>query len=512
MSIKRRMSRSLISAIQICLALLLFAGCAQEAPVQGQASDPTPTPQYETALEQYEQTADPKKKSTPENDLDIGLKNLKVDTTQGDLTEDERTVLEYFAQDYFFINSYDFLMRYPEVFQGMQVKLWCVVEKILKTDNEGYELLVNMAEGYDSLRPSFDRWEGLYYDDNESGPGYVNKSGRRIVIKGRHEDARFMVNDILVIEGRYLSLDQFDVDGTTVIAPFINVHKAFLNNYQDVDEPLSTDDYYGIKFEPYRMTLADIKQVGKVVFGSNIEFSAPVEDIDYYLDIDGYIPDPNSFYVCTLDNQTNAKFTKYYFYKTGSMIEDASIGMEEQRSRYRYLEFAPDFSHFYLFSTDGNLDTLTVEYYNTQLNKLWSREFDTAAAHYDYTAQNVYLSTGNHFYVINVETGEDTFPPTFIGKKLEVRKLENGILTIGEDKTDAVIMTDLQGNILWTTSLPGDVWMIDGIQLNDDQIVVYATLNFGDWDLESHFIVLDANTGDIIKDAKVDYSYFIDVG
>ena len=74
--------------------------------------------------------------------------------------------------------------------------------------------------------------------------------------------------------------------------------------------------------------------------------------------------------------------------------------------------------------------------------------------------------------------------------------MNDGILSIGKAKADAVIKTDLDGNLLWKTSLPQDITQIDGIQFVDDHIILQLELLDG-----LHFVVIDSVTGTLMQDA-----------
>lgn len=74
--------------------------------------------------------------------------------------------------------------------------------------------------------------------------------------------------------------------------------------------------------------------------------------------------------------------------------------------------------------------------------------------------------------------------------------MNDGILSIGKAKADAVIKTDLDGNLLWKTSLPQDITQIDGIQFVDDHIILQLELFDG-----LHFVVIDSVTGNLMQDA-----------
>lgn len=74
--------------------------------------------------------------------------------------------------------------------------------------------------------------------------------------------------------------------------------------------------------------------------------------------------------------------------------------------------------------------------------------------------------------------------------------MNDGVLSVGKAKADAVIKTDLDGNLLWKTSLPQDITQIDGIQFVDDHIILQLELFDG-----LHFVVIDSVTGTLMQDA-----------
>ena len=56
--------------------------------------------------------------------------------------------------------------------------------------------------------------------------------------------------------------------------------------------------------------------------------------------------------------------------------------------------------------------------------------------------------------------------------------------------------TDLEGNILWTASVVGDINAVDGVQFVDGRIILQLELFDG-----VHFIVVNSDSGEVIQDA-----------
>ena len=80
--------------------------------------------------------------SSPSNDLDLGLKSVKIDNVEEELTEKQKIVLQYFDNDYMDASNYEFLMRYPQIYEGSQIKFHGQVVKIINSDNTAYKLVV----------------------------------------------------------------------------------------------------------------------------------------------------------------------------------------------------------------------------------------------------------------------------------------------------------------------------------------------------------------------------------
>ena len=216
----------------------------------------------------------------------------------------------------------------------------------------------------------------------------------------------------------------------------------------------------------------------------------PLDEADYQSG--GFYDKP--FYIAEPENQSNAKFTSYRLYTKRGMIEDTKTGTDNwlignDPNIERYLEFSADFEHYFLFTLDHKIEKLTLEYYDQNFSKIWKREFEnTVSAYYDYTKNNIYLSADNSLYIIDLATGEDTFQHTFIGEKQEIRKMADGVLCIGFTKSDAIMKTDLEGNILWAASVTENVNAVDGIQFVDNRIILQLELFDG-----VHFIVVDSD-------------------
>lgn len=481
-------------AILLAFAVLFVCGCSNSSNSDADSTKPTSNlSKPDSNIDNYPQeTASDEKKelfanSTPENDTDVGLKNIKIDNAERQLSDQQKAVLSYFDDDYLIPPSYEFLRRYPNVFNGAQIRIWGTVKKVISMDAEKYEMIL---------------WFGV----GQAEYGYVDETseynGHYLYLTGKTGSAWFMEGDTLLVYGRYIGVKTTDIDGTSYTIPQINVYREYFDT-----STAPNDIYRYIE----KCSADDIKIIAESIFGSNIEVRVPIPGTDVQQDIYGLWCETSGgkspYYTVELENQSNAKFTKYFFDASADMaggstrIQDAKDALNPSGIE-RYIEFAADFEHFFLFTYDTNLENLTLEYYDSTLNKIWKREFpETTNAQYDYTKNNIYLVANNELYTINIETGEDTFSPSYVGEKTAIRKLSDGILLISKNKSDGVMKISLDGDIIWKTNLAEDTHSVDGIQLIGETIVLDQYYWNAAEDYGTHYVVFDNATGKVIVDA-----------
>lgn len=459
--------------------LLIISGCgnsSEEIPVDNSvvtnASGEDVRVATKEEIEAYQ-------KSTAENDTDIGLRSTKIDLAAGELTDDQKLVLEYFKSDYMFVNSIEALQRYPQIFDNALIEFYAKVEKILDSNSDTYTALVCM------LQNSNEAYES-YYNMNS-----YDVETRYMVIRGQQSNKRVMTNDIIKVSGRYKGTDSYTIDGSSFVVPTISEHYIYILNDSSTESGWNDFGFYPSRFEANEM-----KAVAKSIFGDNITVTRP--DLNIEEDYQFMMDNTENVYVCILDDQSSSKFSRYYFVENMGELYDAKSG--------RYIEFSADFQHFFLFTYDYTMETLTLEYYDHDLNKIWKREFEeTISAQYDFTKNNVYLQANNELYVMNIETGEDTYLPTYVGSKIEIRKMRDGVLLIGTQKSDAIIKTDLEGKMMWKLNLQTDVYMVDAVQIIDNRLLITY---LEEWGGNTHYVVIDNATGELIQDAVLGLERF----
>ena len=143
-----------ITALILCLIMLVstLAGCGSEKTgviSNGSKSAESSNGELEKELTPEEKAAQKAfENSTAENDTDVGLKNIKIDTAERNLTDGQKAVLEFFDDDYLTVPSYEFLRRYPNVFDGAQVELWGTVKKVVSMDADTYNVVRWLGIGH----------------------------------------------------------------------------------------------------------------------------------------------------------------------------------------------------------------------------------------------------------------------------------------------------------------------------------------------------------------------------
>lgn len=168
---------------------------------------------------------------------------------------------------------------------------------------------------------------------------------------------------------------------------------------------------------------------------------------------------------------------------------------------------------------------MCLDYYDSDLKKLWSREFEnTTSFPMDYTSDEIALVADNDFYLIDTKNGKDKIEPTFVGEKLRVIMDEKGVLFFGKTKKDLVMNVDYKGQIKWTVDAKHKILYndeydqnIEGLQIvNGNYVLVYT----GDDDSEKAtdeysfgvgtcYLVID-KSGNVVLDEnnKPDYDNY----
>lgn len=439
----------------LCCSLLLTA-CNNEKSANNQVenSEISSSSSNEnselSSLENSEYTTDVGSSEKHEStDNSIGVNSMQINAEN--LTEEQKMLIGYTDDNYFLLNQYELLQRYPDAFNDAQVVFTGQVTKIIKADDKSYEILVTLNEYHDDT----------FFSQNE------------VCIKGNHSDNYSdITKNYRIIEGDQIKCfgvskgsQTVEVNGNSSYIPVFEANQVIVDN--------------GIgQFTRYNLSY--IKELSQAMFPNGIKIREPIQGQDFDINgsWDGIHDYSDMFLIGEPDNQSNANFTRYEFYQSRGYIRDNKSTADV----IRQLKMSLDMQHYILTVYDSALKTFTIEYYNLSYNKLWSREFENASIYqfntmsdndfFDYTESAIYLDLNNNLYVIDMETGEDKISPVTVGAKTDIRKTTDGVLLMSDSMTDTVIKTDLEGNILWKLDLP----LYDS-ELKDSYISMGASFN-----------------------------------
>lgn len=414
-------------------------------------------------------------------DNEVGFKNIKADS-KTDSSEEQKIISQYFDNDYIDILDYGyvFLARYPTIFEGSQICFTGTVEKLISSTDEDYKVLVWLGRSYNHYyyRRNTARTYEKYKEDTKND---------LIIVTGKQTDTRLLVGDEIVVYGRYNKIETQKIDETSYTIPTVTSYRTFFNKAMGAPEKFDSDF---------------IRKVSKVLFGNDVEIRNAKDGEDYDLTQDmfncNYSEYP--FMICELENQSNAKFTKYRMHQATGVVEDAKSKSDfcktgtsiDDEKIIRKIEFAPDLKHYIIYTFDTELETLSVGYYDSNLQKIWQRGFEqTLNGVYDYTSKNFYLVANNDLYVIDMQTGKDVIKPSFVGQKSDIRKVADGIIMFSLEKSDSVMKVDNNGDIVWKTNLNNDDYIKgrNSVQFVNNRLII------------SNFFVsfeLDAKTGELV--------------
>lgn len=431
------MKKHLKKIISCVVALSLLSGCSKDSKSEKHNKDNKDISVHSSNIDYDSNQVNDKNNVITDNlknskDSNTGMNSLRVN--DDDMSESKRKLIEYMDNDYITLFNYEQLQRYPDVFDNSQIMLNGNVKKVLYADNERYEILVGMYE---------DNW--VECENNVLIKGYhannysANTSSGYRVIEG----------DEIALYGVSNGSQTVEINGQTEYVPIFTANQLIVDN--DLYDFIRYDSNY-------------IKELSKYMFPNGIRLRNPIEGEDFNKNgvWDG-IHDYNTIYMIgELDNQSNANFNKYEFYQSTGFIRDN----RSTKDIIRDLKMSYNMDHYIYSVYDTSMKTLTIDYYDIGFNKIWAREFENVYIpnfdtlkdnqFFDYTDKYLYLSVNNDFFIIDIETGENKIEPVNVGQKINVRKIEDGILLFSDTPTDTIIKVDLDGNIIWKCDLPLD--------------------------------------------------------
>ena len=368
--------------------------------------------------------------------------NMKSNNEE--LGETQKEILEYFDNDYFEINSSEALQKYPQVFKGAKLYISpVVVRKIIKSTDEEYEVLV--SSGYTLEGAS----EEIEY-----------------ALKGTQLEERLIEGDSIEVYGKYTDINTYQADGKSYTVPTItptNIVREGKNRF-DFDT---------------------ISKVAKTIFGNDIKITEPVYEQDFSLTEIEHSDPSDSFYLVTLDNQSNANFKVFDMFNNRGYIGYNRTHNKISENVTKKLFISADFEHYIVTTYDDELKMSYMDYFDKDLKKLWSREFEYKSTNasinsspfistLDYDTNKLAFVVDNDMYLIDIETGENIIEPVIVGTKIKVNMFDDGIVLIGNENKDTIMKVDFNGNILYRIDADTSMTGIDYVnsQIVNNKLIV----------------------------------------
>lgn len=360
--------------------------------------------------------------------------NLKADNQSFD--EIQSQIIDYFDINYFENFYVGELQQYPQIFNESKLKTNAIIIKVLKSTDEEFEVLAYQggSMSVDGRTGQVSTWTGFY---GEVPQIEELTEDRLMIINGKQLEKRLLKGDVITLYGIYKNVNNFEIDGKQYILPVMNTTNVIqLGTNEDTN---------------YRFNLKTIKNVAEYIFGKDIKINKPVVGEDYDNDFN-YTFDP--FYKITLENQSNANFSTFNMYRNYGLIKYN----EESKGVVRKIYVSTDFQHYIITNYDLSLKHAYLEYFDKNLKKIWSREFDKESmtddifGPFDYNTEQLAMVIDNDLHLIDMKTGEDKIEPMLVGTKVNVNMMEDGIVLIGNDNKDIIMKVSFDGKIIYRTN------------------------------------------------------------
>lgn len=461
--------KTVIIVVLILVVLIAVGGvCAYYFMNKGNSND-TNTNSGEQGFEQ-----------TSANVETSNVEAVSFENMSGDdegLNEVQKSIVNYFDNDYFKIYDIEELQRYPQVFKDSKVEIGFIVKKVLKSTDEEFEAVVA------SVNTDF-------YTEEYTGVNLSDIPKEELfVIKGKQMQKRLLEDDLGIIYGRYVDVEEYNVDGVTYTLPTIRMINDIIQGH--------------------RYDINTIKIVAEYIFGNDIKVTEPSEE-DYIVLAEHLPKGFQSFaYRVTLDNQSNANFKVfdmdvdeggiYYDYKYNDLSENI----------VKKLFISSDFEHYIVTTYDSQQKHAYLEYFDKQYNKLWSREFDYNSNNIqntsplDYNTSQLAIVVDNDLYLIDLETGEDIIEPVTVGDKLKINMMSDGIVLIGNDNKDTIMKVGYDGETIFKTNgnvQMEEIYFVNTQIVNGKLVVSLSGSNSEGFSGEQYLVVNNDGTLEISTD------------
>jgi len=379
---------------------------------------------------------------TEQSTASFRTKMLSMDSL--DLSREEKLVLEYFDNSYTRLTSNIALVtqKYTNLFKNMKLYVEGDVLEIIESDDENYKAIIK-----------------LYDDDYD----ILEDENHYCVIEGNQQLKRFQKGDHISAYGTFETSEL-----------------TYYNNEKYTMPKLATDKWIenGAKFSN-----DEVRMIAKYIFGENIRFDNP-KGCAFNRYCENY---PLMGYLVKLENPKNSNYTMFNIFKGGGFIEVGYCTNENFdelcSSTQQYVNVAYDYKHFIILTYETATETVYMEYYDRDFNKIWRKELDKegnidsskARGYYDYNNKYLTFVMDGYLYLIDLTDGSDVISPVLIGSDHEIVMCKDYILLFGYSKKDYIIKLGYDGKVQKKVDITdSEITSINSnkIQLIDNKIVV----------------------------------------
>ena len=216
----------------------------------------------------------------------------------------------------------------------------------------------------------------------------------------------------------------------------------------------------------------DIRKIAESFFGTTFTLVKP--NYNLYDEKNIYLMSLPFHYVVTLDNQTNARFSKYRFYTEYGRID---VATENEDGRVlRNISKSSDNKNFILTTYTPDSNYLELQMYDKDFKLLWSRQFENVDKYlWENNNNRILLTINGDTYYINEIDGKNIIDPFITGEALSIKLLSNGdVIFISEKSNSFIMYIDNTGKVLWKKGIDSSVTLeyISAILVANEKIYI----------------------------------------
>lgn len=462
--------QSIAISLILCL-VMIFTSCSKGS---FQETDTT-EPQTEEVAPVIEID-----KSIAANDTDIGLNNQANSLLDENLSEDERLFLRYFRSGFDMWCNATQLQRYPDILAGTQVLIesGMTVEKVIESDGSSYQILC--SEGCKTDREYYASLQGKTIDADELSYLYIH---------GVFQNYHIVPGDHVRVSGIFNGMKSLTVDGISYYVPDISVISYALytgcGQMCEIKQSIYTPD--------------EMKSLIRTLF-SGMDVNVRKVNSSDNTDALGFDPyELEHYYVAELENAGDAGFGPFAFSDLQPQVFDLNSTWEIPR----YFYLSADMQHYLITEINADMSTFKLSCYDNSGKKLWNREFSETTFEndqvtMDMTENHIYLVLNNKLYILDALTGEDSVTPKIVGKRTAVAKVGDGILLFNDDEeSDGIVKTDLEGNVLWTKNINGQL-----IRIDENYLIMSSYFDEANRTWAKRYLTISPD-GEILQDSSI---------